>query len=163
MSTAPGQPNPIAAHLSVGWEIAVVSTFAIVIIAVLTVVAWQSNREKIDLRGLELEDGTRSDSNCPASIKNKRKRRRKKARKAKARDPELATDGIDLEGEEIEEVESFVEDTDVGTGSVSGSEQYLDIPKPIQGGQINFVPEGLSNDQFRVGESITFNQHNCIW
>jgi len=131
MSTVPGQPNPIAAHLSVGWEVAVISTFAIVIIAVLTVVVCQFNRENPDFRGVELEDAARSDSNLPAPITNKRKGRRKKARKAKGRDLEVAINGINLEGEEIEEVESFEDDTDVGTGSERFRE--CDIPKPIQG------------------------------
>jgi|SRR5882757_5885409 len=85
----------------------------IVIIAVLIVVVWESYREKTDPRGIGLEHGTRSGSNWPALLMNtrERKRRRKKARKTKARDPDVNTNEIHLKSEEIEEVESFGEDT----------------------------------------------------
>lgn len=110
----------------------------IVIIAVLIVVVWQSNRERTDPCGIELEDGARSGSNWPALLMNtrERKRRRKKARKTKARDPDVNTNEIDLKSEEIEEVESFEEDMAslrmdaVGTGSVIGSgQQHVDVTK----------------------------------
>lgn len=85
----------------------------------LTVVVCQFNREKPDFRDVELEDAARRDSSLPAPSTNKRKGRRKKARKAKGRDLEVAINGINLEDEEVEEVESFEDDRE------------CDIPKVI--------------------------------
>ena len=101
----------------------------------LTVSICQCSRNEPDLRGIELENGARSDKNWPASISNRRRRRRKKTRKTKTRDPDVT---INLESEEIEaeEVESFEEDIQplrmdgVGTGGGSRIEQqHVDVPK----------------------------------
>ncbi|KAF8801641.1 hypothetical protein BYT27DRAFT_7197859 [Phlegmacium glaucopus] len=117
-------------HLSLGWEVAVISAFVIVMLALLTVIVCQYNRRRNRLRGIGLANGARSDRNrplTPTSISNKKKRRRNKARMTKARD----SDANDLGSEEIVD---FEEDTvplrmDVVTGGVSGSEHVVDIPK----------------------------------
>jgi len=159
MSTVSGQSHPQAIHLGIGWEIAVVSTFVLVIIAVSTVVICQFTRKDPDLRSIELENGTRSDKHWPASILNKRRRSRKKSRKKKAKDPDVTT--IDLESDEIEEVESFEDDMaplqkdSVGTWdgvSGIGLQQNVDVPKPTRC-KSNSLPlsvNDLGMDQFRV-------------
>lgn len=109
---------------------------ALVFIALSTVIICQFTRKEPNFRGIELENGVRSDKQWPASILNKRRSRAKKSRKKKARDPDVTT--IDLESEEIEEVESFDEDVEtvqkngVGTGgglTGSGLQQYADAAK----------------------------------
>jgi hypothetical protein len=157
MPTVSRQSDPQGIHLGIGWEIAVVSTFALVIIAVSTVVIRQYTRKKRDLRSIGLEHNARSDKNWPTSILNKRKRRRKKSRKKKAKELDVTT--IDLESDDIEEVESFEDDMaplqkdGVGMGvGVSGSElqQHVDVPKPTRCKPNSLPLSDIEMDQFRV-------------
>lgn len=79
-------------------------SIVVMIIAVLTVAVCQ-HRKKTDLCDEELENGARGDRNL-VSISRKRKRKRKKGRKKK-----IASNETHLEREDIEEVESFEDDT----------------------------------------------------
>ena len=79
-------------------------SIVIVIIAILTVVVCQ-HRKKTNFCDGGLENGARGDGNL-VSISRKRKNKRKKGRKMK-----IASNETNLEREDIEEVESFEDDT----------------------------------------------------